>query len=80
MKIRSKKTWDKPFSERIAKRVKRIPTGELDMWTEQSLYELGRCLSAYTKSREAVYLTEALNGAEALHAVIDEMHNRMIQK
>ena len=71
------KNWDKPFPEKIAKRVSKIPTGELEMWVDQSLYEIGRCLSAYTKSRDNVYLNEALTGAEALHAVVNELHKRM---
>ncbi len=68
--------WDKPFSEKIAKRVSKIPTSELEMWVEQSIYEVGRCLSGYTKSREMVYLKEARTGAEALHAVVEELHKR----
>lgn len=69
--------WTKPFSEKIAKRVSKIPTGELELWTEQTIYELGRCLSAYQKSREKYYLEEARQGAEALHAVVEELHKRM---
>ena len=71
------KTWNKPFSEKVSKRVAKIPTGELALWSEQALFELGRCLSTYEKTRSTVYLTEALNGAEALHAVVDEYHRRM---
>ena len=71
------KNWDKPFSEKIAKRVAKIPTGELAMWSEQALSELGRCLSTYEKTRSTIYLEEALNGAEALHAVIHEYAKRM---
>lgn len=79
MTIFSKKNtdWKKPFDEKIAKRVAKIPTGELAMWAEQALSELGRCLSNYERTREALYLEEALNGAEAMHAVIDEYHRRM---
>lgn len=69
-------TWDKPFSEKIAKRVAKIPTSELEMWLEQSIYEVGRCLSGYTKSRELVFLQEARTGAEALHAVVEELYKR----
>lgn len=71
-----KPKWDKPFSEKIAKRVSKIPTSELAMWSEQAVYELGRCLSAYERTREAVYLEEALNGAEAMHAVVAEYYKR----
>jgi len=46
------------------------------MWIEQSIYEVGRCMSAYGKNREQVYLDEALLGAEALHAVVDELNRR----
>jgi len=75
--LKSKKEWDKPFSEKVAKRVSRIPTGELEMWTDQAIYELGRCLSGYQKSRDKFYLDEARNGAEALHAVVEELYKRM---
>lgn len=73
----NKKDWDKPFSEKVAKRVSRIPTGELEMWTDQAIYELGRCLANYQKSRDKFYLDEARTGAEALHAVVEELHKRM---
>ena len=74
---KSNKNWDKPFSENVAKRVSRIPTGELELWTDQAIYELGRCLSGYQKSRDKFYLDEAIKGAEALHAVVEELHKRM---
>jgi len=73
-----KNKWDKPFPEKIAKRVTKIPTGELANWTDQAIYELGRSLSAYEKSRDTIYLEEALLGVEALHAVVNEYHSRMI--
>lgn len=77
MKLFSKsKTWTKPFSEKISKRVSRIPTAELEMWVEQSIYELGRCMSNYTKSKDTFYLDEARTGAEALHAVVEELYKR----
>lgn len=74
---KKKQDWDKPFSEKLSKRVSKIPTGDLEMWADQALYEIGRCLSGYSKSREKYYLEEGLNGAEALHAVINELHARM---
>lgn len=71
-----KDKWDKPFSEKLAKRVSKIPTSDLAMWTDQAIYELGRCLSSYEKSRDPRYLDSALDGAEALHAVVNEYHKR----
>ncbi len=77
MVMRRNKNWNKPFSEKVAKRVSKIPSGELLIWSDQIIYVLSRCLSTYEKNREKVYLDEALTGAEALHAVVDELHKRM---
>lgn len=75
--FKKKPLWNKPFSEKIAKRVKKIPTGELEMWTEQATYEVGRCMSSYSRNRENIaLLEEALTGAEALHAVVNELYVR----
>jgi hypothetical protein len=71
-----KEVWVKPFSEQVSKRVAKIPTSELENWIDQTIYEVGRCMSSYGKRREQVYLDEALKGAEALHAVVDELHKR----
>jgi len=70
------KAWDKPFSEKVAKRVSKIPTAELEMWVDQAIYEVGRCLSGFSKNREQVFLDEARTGAEALHAVVEELYKR----
>jgi hypothetical protein len=78
--FKRKEAWTKPFSEKVSKRVSRIPTSELEQWADQSLYELGRCLSSYGKSREDFYLNEARIGAEALHAVVEELHSRMTRR
>lgn len=74
--LKSKETWDKPFSEKVAKRVAKIATTELELWIEQATYEVGRCMSLYARNRDKSYLDEALIGAEALHAVVDQLHKR----
>lgn len=74
--FRKKEIWVKPFSEKVSKRVSKIPTMELEQWIEQSIYEIGRCMSAYSKQRDPVFLDEALLGAEALHAVVHELKTR----
>lgn len=66
----------KPFPEKIAKRVSIIPSSDLEMWADQALYDLGRCLSSYQKNKEKVFLDEARMGAEALHAVVEELYKR----
>jgi hypothetical protein len=73
-----KKKWNKPFSEKVAKRVARIATPDLLDWSEQALSEISRCLSGYRRTNEAWYMEEALTGAEALHAVLDEYNRRML--
>jgi hypothetical protein len=74
---RQKNVTDKPFSEKILKRVQKIPTGELILWVDQAMYELGRCLTQFEKTRDLKVLKEALTGAEAIHAVVDELNTRM---
>jgi hypothetical protein len=72
------KKWDKPFSEKVSKRVKKIPTAQLSPWIENALYEVNRCMLEYDKSGDLFFLREALNGAEALHAVVNELHDRSV--
>ena len=72
-----KAPWVKPFPEKLAKRVAKIPTSELEMWVEQSIVEISRCMSYYARKRDVTYIQEATAGAEALHAVLDELKNRM---
>jgi hypothetical protein len=74
--FKKKSIWDKPFSEKIAKRVRKIHTTELEMWIEQATYELGRCMSTYSRNHDVAALEEALTGAEALHAVVNELYVR----
>ena len=71
-----KKRWNKPFPEKIAKRVARIPTYDLTTWADQSLYELGRLLSIYERNRTPEAMKELVTGAEAFHAVVEELNRR----
>ena len=41
------------------------------------MYDLGRCLSTYERSRDINTLKDALTGAEAIHAVVDALYIRM---
>lgn len=75
--FKKKEPWVKPFDEKILKRVKKIPTGELTLWIDQAMYDLGRCINQFEKTRDANTLKEALTGAEAIHAVVDELYSRM---
>ena len=73
-----RKNWNKPFSEAVARRVKRLPTDQMVTWVETSSYEITRCIREYQKSGEKFFLDEALTGAEAMHAIVDELHKRSV--
>lgn len=73
-----KKSWDKPFPETLSKRVKKIPTAQLSPWAETCMNEINRCLIEFANSGSELYIKEALKGAEALHAVVDELHARSV--
>ena len=74
--FKKKRYWNKPFPEKIAKRVARISTMELTVWADQSLYELGRLLSIYERVRTPEAVKELVTGAEALHAIVEELNKR----
>lgn len=74
---KKKTTWNKQFSERIAKRVAKIPTGQLLLWADQSLYSIGTMISAVEANRTEEELDRLLEGAEALHAVVYELNKRL---
>lgn len=76
MNLFKNKPQERPFSDKVAKRVSRIPTADLEMWIDQALTEVGRNLSGFSRSSEKAYLDEALNGAEVVHAVVYELHRR----
>lgn len=68
--------WTKPFSEKLASRVARIQTSDLESWADQALFDIGRCLTQYGKNRDVADLEDALIGAEALHAVVNDLVDR----
>jgi hypothetical protein len=72
-----KENWDKPFSEKVAKRVAKLATADLYLWTEQAISETNRALSRYQKSpNDVVSLQDLSLGAEAIHALASEIHKR----
>jgi hypothetical protein len=73
-----KKTIEKNFSEKVARRVSKIPTADLPGWIEQSLYETNRTLSTYQASGDSMHLNDLLLGAEAVNALISELYNRHV--
>lgn len=72
-KFKKNKNWDKPFSEKIARRVAMISTPDLAMWADQALTEISRTLPSHRDPDASKVLLE---GAEALHALIHELNKR----
>lgn len=64
---------------KIEKRVAKIPTAELLSWSDQIMYSVGRNLSNWQKSQGDFSLEEARIGAEALHAIMEELTERAIK-
>jgi len=76
LKFWERKPLEKPFPEKIARRVAKLATRDLITWAEQALSETNRSLSAYQKSGDKIHLEDALLGAEAVNALVSELHSR----
>lgn len=74
--LRRKKTWTKPFSQRISKRVSMVSTTDLEGWVDPSLQDVGRAMIAYRRTGAQADLEDALLSAEVLHAIIDALKTR----
>ena len=75
-----RKSWAKPFPERIAKRVAKLDSQNLNMWADQLLYDIGRSLSAFNRDQTEVNMKQLSTEAEALHAIVDELNKRMSRR
>jgi hypothetical protein len=70
------KNWNKPFPEKIAKRISKIATNDLLMWTDQALTGVYQSFSTYGRNQTPENLAELSTGVEALHALVAEMEKR----
>ena len=61
---------------RLEKRVASISTPELVTWAENSLFIIGKEVTSWLRTKDAVLLEEALVGGEALVAIIKELKKR----
>jgi hypothetical protein len=75
-----RKKWDKPFPERIAKRVTKLSTQDLNIWADQLLYDIGRSLGAFNKDQIEENMKQLSTETEALHAIVDELNKRMSRR
>lgn len=62
--------------ERARKRASRIATPDLVSWADQALFGLGHSVDTFRRSGDVASLTEALDGAVALRAVLEELVRR----
>lgn len=61
---------------KLEKRIASISTPELVGWAENSLFVIGKEVTGWQRNHDALLLAEALTGAEALLAVVKELHFR----
>lgn len=76
--FKKKEPWVKPFPEKLANRVAKIATADLLMWIDQAMSETNRCISSYQRSSELNDLDDMLVGAEAINALVSELHRRTV--
>ena len=75
-----RKKWDKPFPEKIARRVSKLGNPDLNIWAEQLLFDIGRSLSNATRHQTEENLGQLNTEAEALHAIVYELNKRMTRR
>lgn len=75
---KKKEPWVKPFPEKLANRVSKIATADLILWIDQAMSETNRCISSYQRSHELSDIEDMLVGAEAINALVSELHRRSV--
>lgn len=60
------------------KRARRLSDEALASYVDTALYTIGRNVSVWRQGGPSEALTEALTGAEALQAVVGELHRRRV--
>jgi hypothetical protein len=75
MILRKKQVGHQPQT-RIEKRVATISTPDLISWMEQSMYTIGKHISAWQRQQSEADLEEVLMGAEAFQAIARELKRR----
>ena len=76
--FKKKEPWNKPFPEKLAKRVSKIATPDLLTWVEQALSETSRSVYRYQTNSDEAHLEEMLLGAEAINCLVSEFYRRTV--
>ena len=61
---------------KLTKRVEKIGTSELIVWSENALFAIGKSLTNWGRNRDEALLEEAHLGAQALLAITTELKKR----
>lgn len=76
MMIFGKKQAGPQLPGKLIKRVEKIGTTELVLWSENALFTIGKNLTHWERDRRPELLEEAHMGAEALLAITNELKKR----
>lgn len=71
-----KKVGPQPQQSKLEKRVAMISTPDLVTWVENALFVIGKETTGWMRSKDSALLDEALVGAEALTAILNELKKR----
>lgn len=61
---------------RLQRRIGKIQTADLPNWADAQVFSVEKALGLYRRSRRLEALTEALEAAEALYALVRELDRR----
>jgi len=75
MIFKKKKVGYQPQTK-IQKRISKLPSSELVSWVENSLFVIGKEITAWQRSGEKQLLNEAELGAEVLYEIVKELQRR----
>ena len=62
---------------RRERRVQTLGTGELPLWTDNAISEVGKHIQQYLRTGDDAFLKEAKIGAETLLTLIEELERRV---
>jgi hypothetical protein len=60
----------------MQKRIGKLPTSELLIWSENALFVIGQNLNHWSRNKDETLLEEAKIGAEALYEITLELKRR----
>jgi hypothetical protein len=62
---------------RVQKRIQTLPSGEIVGWVNNSIYNIDRNLSMWSRTEDATFLEEARLASEVLHEALESLSRRV---